>query len=133
MVNDPIGDFIVRLKNAAMVGKRDVAVPYSRLKESVALALKKCGYLSGIDDMREGEGVGRTLSVTLAYGASGSAVLTGVKRISKPGRRLYTKAADIHPIKYGRGHLVLSTPKGILVDAEARKHHVGGETLFAIW
>jgi small subunit ribosomal protein S8 len=131
MVNDPIGDFIVRLKNAAMVGKKSVDVPYSRLKESVALALKKSGYLSAVADTTQE--VGRTLSVTLAYGASGAPTLSGVKRISKPGRRLYAKAADIHPVKYGRGHLVLSTPKGILVDAEARKHHVGGETLFAIW
>jgi small subunit ribosomal protein S8 len=131
MVNDPIGDFITRLKNGAMVGKREVAVPYSRLKESVAVTLKKCGYLTEVADTKEG--IARSLVVTLAYGASGSAILTGVKRISKPGRRLYASASDVHPIKYGRGHLVLSTPKGILVDAEARKHHVGGETLFAVW
>jgi small subunit ribosomal protein S8 len=131
MVNDPIGDFIIRLKNAAMVGKKSVDVPYSRLKESVALTLKKSGYLVDVADAKQD--VGHTLSVTLAYGAGGSPAIRGVKRISKPGRRLYAKATDIHPVKYGKGVLVLSTPRGILVDAEARKHHVGGETLFTIW
>lgn len=131
MVNDPIGDFIVRLKNAALVGKREVSVPYSRLKEAIALALKKSGYLSDVSDAKQD--VGRTLSVTLAYAASGMPILSGVKRISKPGRRLYARAMDVHPVKYGKGVLVLSTPKGILLDAEARKAHVGGETLFAVW
>lgn len=130
-VNDPIGDFIIRLKNAAMARHREVQVPYSRLKESVALTLKKSGYLVEVADARQD--VGRTLSVTLAYGTGGSPAISGVKRISKPGRRLYAKAADIHPVKYGKGVLVLSTPKGILSDAEARKVKVGGETLFAIW
>lgn len=131
MVNDPIGDFIVRLKNASMVGHCEVSVPYSRLKQAVALTLKKCGYLTEVQDGTDG--AVHTLTVTIAYAADGTARVQGVKRISKPGRRLYAKATDIHPVRYGRGTLVVSTPKGILSDAEARKEHVGGETLFAIW
>ena len=132
MVNDPIGDFITRLKNAGMVGKREVVVPYSRLKESVALTLKKNGYLTEVAEVTK-TGASRELTATLAYGANGRAVIQGVKRISKPGRRLYAKAGDVHTVRYGRGVLVLSTPQGILSDREARKIHIGGETLFAIW
>lgn len=131
MVNDPIGDFITRLKNAGMVGKRGIEVPYSRLKESVALTLKKCGYLGEVTDTKMR--FTRVLAVTLNYGADGKAVIRGVKRLSKPGRRLYAKADEIHPVRYGKGTMVISTPKGILSDAEARKSRVGGETMFAIW
>src|SRR3989344_8136764 len=117
MVTDPVGDFIIRLKNAAMVGKRDVSVPYSRLKESIALALKKAGYLTAVEEAKSQ----RELSVVIAYGTDGAAAIRGVKRISKPGRRLYAGVAAIHPVRYGKGMLILSTPKGILSDAEARK------------
>lgn len=130
MVNDPIGDFVVRLKNAGAVNKDTVSVPYSKLKEAVALSLKKSGFLGNV--IREEDGVKKTLTVTLVY-KDGQSIIRGVKRISKPGRRLYAGVRDIHQVKYGKGVMVLSTPKGILSDSEARKVRVGGETLFAIW
>lgn len=131
MVTDPIGDFIIRLKNATAVGKREVSVPFSNMKHAIALTLKKSGYLGEVKE--DGNGTSRTLTVELLYDANGHPRISGVKRISKPGRRLYSGVSKVHPIKYGKGCMILTTPKGILTDAEARKNRVGGETLFTIW
>lgn len=130
MVNDPIGDFIIRLKNGSMVGKESVEIPYSKMKEAVALSLKKAGFVGDVS--KEGTGAKKTLIVVLKYNG-GQSMIRGVQRISKPGRRLYSSVSDVHPVKYGKGALILSTPKGILTDAEARKVRAGGETLFKIW
>jgi len=130
LVTDPIGDFIIRLKNATQVGKREVSVPFSKLKHSIALTLKKSGYIGEVTE--NGDGIEKTLTVELLY-TDGRPKINGVKRVSKPGRRLYSPVAKIHPIKYGKGCMILTTPKGILTDAEARKNRVGGETLFTIW
>ncbi len=131
MVTDPIGDFIVRLKNAGAVGRASVAVPFSKMKKSIAIALKKCGYVGEVAE--EGDEPKKMLTVTLLYDEAGMPKINGVKRISKPGRRLYAKAREVHPVKYGRGVLVLTTPAGIVTDKEAREKRLGGETLFAIW
>ena len=131
MVNDPIGDLIIRLKNATDVGKKTVSVPFSKLKLSVALTLKKAGYVGEIEE--KGDGIGKELVIELLYGTDSTPKIHGVKRISKPGRRLYTKSSHIFPVKYGKGALILTTPKGIMTDAEARKDRVGGETMFTIW
>ncbi|MBP6945976.1 MAG: small subunit ribosomal protein S8 [Parcubacteria group bacterium Greene0714_7] len=131
MITDPIGDFIVRLKNATAVRKASVAVPFSKLKLAVALALRKSGYLGEVSE--EGSGIHKTLVVELLYGADGLPRINGVKRISKPGRRLYAKAREVFPVKYGKGLMVLSTPQGIVTDREARQNRLGGETLFKIW
>jgi small subunit ribosomal protein S8 len=130
MITDPIGDFIVRLKNAGSVGKKSVDAPYSRMKKSVALVLQKGGYVGEIKET--GADPRKTLSVELLYDGTAPKI-NGVKRISKPGRRLYAKAREVHSVKYGKGLLVLSTPLGIITDKEAREKRVGGETLFAIW
>jgi small subunit ribosomal protein S8 len=131
MVGDTIGDFIIRLKNAGAVGKGTVSVPYSKLRHSVAKKLVDAGYITAA--VEHGKRVqDKTLEVTLSY-ENGSHRIRGVKRISKPGRRLYTKVTDIHPVKFGQGHLILSTPAGILTNVEARQQNVGGEQLFIIW
>lgn len=131
MVTDPIGDLLVRLKNAGAVRKSHVSVPFSKLKKSIALSLKKCGYVGEIEE--SGTGVNKMLVIALVYEADGTPKIKGTKRISKPGRRLYAGVKDVHPVRYGKGVLVLSTPRGILTDAEARKVRVGGETLFSMW
>ncbi|HEY0964186.1 MAG TPA: 30S ribosomal protein S8 [Candidatus Paceibacterota bacterium] len=131
MVGDTIGDFIIRLKNAGMVGKTTVSVPYSKLRHSVAKKLVDAGYIASATE--HGKRVqDKTLEVTLRY-EDGAHRIRGVKRISKPGRRLYTKVADIHPVKFGQGHMILSTPAGILTNEEAKEKKVGGEQLFIIW
>jgi small subunit ribosomal protein S8 len=131
MVGDTIGDFIIRLKNAGAVNKATVSVPYSKLRHSVAKKLVDAGYLTSATE--QGKRVQeKTLEVTLKY-EDGSHKIRGVKRVSKPGRRLYTKVADIHPVKFGQGHMILSTPAGILTNEEAKEKKVGGEQLFIIW
>lgn len=131
MVTDPVADFITRLTNAGAVGHVTVSLPYSSFKYAIAEKLKDAGYVQAIE--KKGKKVRKTLDVTLKYDASGKHVINGVKRISKPSRRLYKGANEITPVKYGHGALVLSTPAGILTDKEARKAHIGGEALFEIW
>src|SRR3989344_1194911 len=129
MITDPIGDFITRLKNASAVKKATVSVPYSNMKHAIALTLKKNGYLGEI--VEEGAGVKKTITVGLLYEAGGNPKIREVKRISNPGRRMYLPVSRIHPVKYGKGLLVLTTPRGILTDAEARKNRGGGGALFS--
>jgi len=131
MVSDTVGDFIIQLKNAGMVGKKEVSLPYSRLKHAIAQKLIEKGYIESAEET--GKTVAKQLAVVLKYDEGGNHQIRGVQRISKPGRRLYAKATDIYPVKFGKGHMVLSTPVGILTDDEARKQHVGGEQLFKIW
>ncbi len=131
MVGDTVGDFIIRLKNAGAVGKDTVSVPYSKLRHNIANKLVEAGYVASAEPA--GKKVQeKTLEVTLSY-ENGEHRINGVKRVSKPGRRLYTKVADIHPVKFGKGHMILSTPAGILTNVEAKEQKVGGEQLFIIW
>ncbi len=130
MVSDTIGDFIIRLKNAGAVGKPTVSVPYSRLRHAIADKLVASGYVAEV--ATKGKVADKTLEITLKY-ADGKHVISGVKRVSKPGRRLYVKVANIHRVKFGKGNLILSTPAGILTNDEARQQNVGGEQLFMIW
>ncbi len=131
MVNDPISDLIIRIKNASRVGKSFVALPHSKLKASVADTLHKAGFVGEVS--KEGKGVKKTLIVEILYKKDGSPRIMDVKRISKPGRRLYKSVKHIFPVRYGKGASIFSTPKGILTDVEARKERVGGEELFKIW
>ncbi len=132
MVTDVIGDFINRLTTATAVKKAAVSVPYSKLKQQIALVLKREGYVGEIGE-EENDGPGKTLTITLMYDQDGEPRIHGVKRISKPGRRLYAPVHTVHPVKNGKGCLILTTPKGIMTDADARKNRVGGETMFTIW
>lgn len=114
-----------------MIGKHTVSAPYSKLRHAVADKLCAAGYLEKVEI--KGKTVQtKTLEVTLKY-EEGSHRINGVKRISKPGRRLYTGVAGIFPVKFGKGHIILSTPAGILTGEEARAKNMGGEQLFMIW
>ncbi len=132
MVSDRVGDFIVRLQNAAMIGKRDIATPYSTHLEAIAKKLKELGYL-GTVEVKEKDGVKRLLMVTLSYDGQDRPKLRGVKRVSTPGRRLYAPRTEAHKVKGGLGARVFSTSVGILSDAQVRKQGIGGEALFDIW
>ena len=131
MVNDPIGDFIVRLKNAGAVKKASISVPFSTFKMSVAEKLKEAGYVTAVE--KKGKKIKKSIDVLLKYDESGAHVIHGVKRVSKPGRRLYRGAHEIVSVRYGHGSLLLSTPLGVKTDKEARQEKVGGEALFEIW
>jgi small subunit ribosomal protein S8 len=131
MVNDPVGDFIIQLKNAGMVQKTAVSIPYSKLKHAIADKLVETGFITSAT--KYGKKVKKTLDITLKYDAQGVHEIRGVQRVSKPGRRLYLNVAEIFPVKYGKGKRILSTPAGILTGDEAKQKNVGGEELFIIW
>jgi len=128
MVTDPISDFLIRLKNGSAVRRENVTMPFSTMKLRLAELLSREGYVGKVKRTSAG-----SLEVELKYNPQNRPVVTGTKRVSKPSRRLYTGARDIHPVKRGHGLLVLSTPAGVLTGAEARKKNVGGEVLFEIW
>ncbi len=130
MVTDRVGDFIIRLKNAGAIGNQTVVVPYSKHIEAIANKLKELGFVENVAMSKKDAHV---MEVTLSYDANGKHKIHDVKRISKPGRRLYVGARDAHTVKNGQGSRILSTPKGILSDKEARKVRAGGETLFEVW
>ena len=131
MITDPIGDLIIRLTNAGAVKKATVSIPFSNFKVSIAEKLKETGWVAHVE--KKGKKVKKTIDVTLKYDENGKHIINGVKRVSKPGRRIYRGFEDIIPVKYGFGALILSTPKGIKTDKEAKKEKVGGEALFQIW
>jgi len=130
MTSDRVGDFIIRLKNAGAIGKETITLPHSNHLEAVAKKLAELGFVGGVS---VGKKDPKMLEVTLAYDERGDHKIRDVKRVSKPGRRLYASAREAHSVKNGMGALILSTPKGVLSDKEARKVRVGGETLFHIW
>ncbi len=130
MVTDRVGDFIIRLKNAGAISNQTVSVPHSKHLEEIAHKLKELGFVERVEVSKKGHG---TIEVTLAYDAQGKHKIHDVKRISKPGRRMYVPAREAHTVKNGLGARILSTPKGILSDKEARRVRAGGETLFEVW
>lgn len=131
MITDPVGDLIIRLTNGGAVKKQVVSVPFSMFKFAIAEKLKDMGLVKQIE--KKGKKVKKTIDVSLKYDENGKHVIQGVKRVSKPGRRLYRSVDEIIPVRYGHGALILSTPKGIKTDKEAKKERVGGEALFEIW
>ncbi len=134
MVTDRIGDFIIRLQNAARVGKREASMPYSAHVLAIAKKLKSLGFIDTLEVEAVGDStVKKNILITLAFDAKDHPRLRGVKRISKPGRRLYVPALAAHRVKGGTGARIISSSQGILSDAEARKARVGGEDLFEIW
>ena len=134
MITDRVGDFIIRLQNAARIGKHDVSVPYSAHLVAIAKKLKELGFIDAVEvKTKEDNAVKKTFVVTLALDERGHARLRGVKRISKPGRRLYAPYTAAHRVKGGTGARIFSSSVGIISDAEARKNRFGGEELFEIW
>ena len=129
MVTDPISDFIIRLQNASRTGKASVSLPFSKMKLAIAEVLTREGYLAEVDGASKSGG---SLSVTLKY-KNGKPAIQGVKRISKPSRRMYMSVKELRPVKRGHGLLVLSTPAGVVSGKHAREQKVGGEALFEIW
>ena len=131
MTTDPISNMIISMKNASVVSKDKVVVPFSNLKYAIAQCLKEHGYISEASKKTEKKNT-PVLEISLAY-PEGKAKINDVKRMSKPSRRTYMAVSDLRPVKNGHGMVVLSTPKGILSDKQARKASVGGEALFMIW
>jgi small subunit ribosomal protein S8 len=135
MTSDRVGDFITRIKNASAIGTREVRAPYSGHLAAIAKKLSALGFVGKVSAEAEGNDTGakKELVVELLYAASGEPRIRGVKRLSKPGRRLYATHREAHRVAGGTGARILSTSKGILADAEARRDRSGGEALFEIW
>lgn len=128
---DMISDMLIRIKNAQAVHKDRVEVPYSAIKMEIARVLRQNNYIK--DAVKRGKKIKKTLDITLSYDADGNGVITDVKRISKLSKRVYKSVSMLRPVRQGMGIAVLSTSKGIMTDAEAKKNKVGGEVLFEIW
>ena len=132
MLTDPVADMLTRIRNANHARKAAVDMPWSRHKEAIAKALVNEGYLESAAEVTE-EGSGRTLRIGLRYDDRRRPVILGIKRVSRPSLRVYVGSTEIPAIRKGLGVQVLSTPKGVLVDREARKQGVGGELLCTVW
>ena len=131
MVTDPIGDMLTRIRNGAQARHAQVRCPSSRLKLGIARVLAREGFLS---DVREEEESGRpTLVLDLRYDADGASVIDGIRRVSRPGRRVYVGVGGIPKVRNGLGVAVLSTPRGVLADRAAREAKVAGELLCEVW
>lgn len=130
-VSDPISDMLTRIRNAVMVHHSSVSIPASKTKESLLNLLKQEGFIS--DFKKNIEGSKSFFEVSLRYYDDNSSVITGLKRISKPGLRVYSKKNDIPRYLGGLGVAFLSTPKGIMTGYNAKKQGVGGELLFFVW
>jgi small subunit ribosomal protein S8 len=129
-MTDPITDMLNRIRNAQAVLKTTVDIPFSNLKYEIAKVLKKQRFVDKVE--KKGKKVRRTIEVTLKYDAN-QPVVSGLKRISKPGQRIYKKAKEIKSVKGGYGVAVISTPKGLMTDKEARRKKLGGEIICEIW
>ena len=130
-VTDPIADMLTRIRNGNTAGKDVVSMPSSKVLAEVARVIAEEGYIEGyaIEDTAPQ----KTLHVTLKYGARHARVIRGIKRISKPGLRIYSKAEDLPRVLGGLGTAVISTSKGMMCDRDARKLGVGGEVIAYIW
>ncbi len=130
-MTDPFADMLTRLRNANSAYHETVEMPYSKLKQNIAEILQAEGYISGwsIEDAR----VGKTLTIDLKFGPNRERSLAGVKRVSKPGLRVYAKSTNLPKVLGGLGVAILSTSSGLLTDREAKKKGVGGEVLAYVW
>ena len=130
-VTDPIADMLTRIRNGNTAGKDVISMPSSKVLVEVARVIAEEGYIEGyaVEDTKPQ----KTLHVTLKYGARHARVIRGIKRISKPGLRIYSKAEDLPRVLGGLGTAVISTSKGMMCDRDARKLGVGGEVIAYIW
>lgn len=127
---DPISDMLTRIRNAIMVGKSEVSMPYSRVKHSVADLLAKNGFIA--DVKIDGEGIDKRLTIII-NDENSNAKITEIARLSRPGRRMYTRSQEIPVVKQGRGIVILSTSKGLMTGDEAKKARIGGELICKVY
>ncbi|MBQ8925281.1 MAG: 30S ribosomal protein S8 [Clostridia bacterium] len=130
-VTDSVADMLTRIRNANAAKHDTVEVPASNMKKAIAQILVDEGYIKSFTVEEDGkQGI---ITITLKYGPNKSPVITGLRRVSKPGLRIYTSCEDMPRVMKGLGVAILSTPKGVMTDKEARKANVGGEVLAFVW
>ena len=131
VMTDPIADFLTRIRNANMVKHDTVEVPASKIKRDIAEILKREGFVRDVEYIEDDkQGI---IRVFLKYGQNGERVITNLKRISKPGLRVYSKREDVPKVLNGLGIAIISTSEGLLTDKEARQKNVGGEVIAYVW
>ncbi len=130
MYTDPISDMLTRIRNALAARKSELVMPYSKFKHGLAQVLLQEGFISGVNEL---PGRVKTLQLNLKYDPTGSPVITGIKRVSTPGQRIYLPVTRIPRTNGGYGVTVVSTSRGLLTDKQARKDRVGGEVVCQIW
>lgn len=126
-MTDPIADMVNRIKNAQNASNETVVFPFSRIKHEIALILQKEGFIKGIE--KKGRKDKKIIKIDLKYPPA----ISGVKRVSRPGQRIYASAGEIRPVKEGRGIAIISTSHGIMSDKETRRNRLGGEVMCKIW
>jgi small subunit ribosomal protein S8 len=131
MMTDPIADMLTRIRNAVRVERPHIEMPISKVKRGLADALKREGYIWDWQEV-DAQPV-KHLRLELKYGPNGECVIQRIRRISKPGRRVYSKATDLRPVLDGLGISILSTSRGVVSDREARQRNIGGEVLCEVW
>ena len=131
VMTDPIADFLTRIRNANLVRHETVEVPASKMKEAIAKILEEQGYIKGyevLEDDKQG-----IIRVFMKYGADNQRIITNLRRISKPGLRVYAKSDEIPKVLNGLGITIVSTSEGVVTDKEARQKNIGGEILAYVW
>ncbi|AEA01791.1 MULTISPECIES: 30S ribosomal protein S8 [Aerococcus] len=131
VMTDPIADFLTRIRNANLVRHETVEVPASKMKEAIAKILEEQGYIKGYEVL-EGDKQG-IIRVFMKYGADNQRIITNLRRISKPGLRVYAKSDEIPKVLNGLGIAIVSTSEGVVTDKEARQKNIGGEILAYVW
>jgi len=130
-ITDPIADMLTRIRNGVQARHEYALIPASQLKLAIARILKEEGYVRDFEVSRDGQR--RSLRVWLRYTDQKQPVLTGLKRVSKPGQRVYAKSTELPRVLGGLGVAVVSTPQGVMTAREAKKRHIGGEVLCYVW
>lgn len=130
-VTDPVADMLTRIRNALVMKMEVVEMPASKMKASIAQILLREGFIKGCELVEDG--VQGTLKIKLKYGPNGERVISGLKKISKPGLRVYARKDQVPKVLNGLGIAIISTSKGVITDAEARKNSVGGEVIAYVW
>jgi small subunit ribosomal protein S8 len=132
-MTDPIADMLTRIRNANVAMHETVKMPSSKVKEALAAILQREGYIDGFNVQDDPGRPGRTLEITMKYTPERARTISGIKRVSKPGLRVYTKSDRLPRVLGGLGVAVLSTSQGLMTDREARKRKMGGEILCFVW
>lgn len=129
-MTDPITDMLNQIRNAVAVAKPEVLIPFSKLKNEIAMILSQEGFVEEVKKVAKGKS--KTLKIDLKYN-NGIPAIEGSKRVSKPGQRIYIKANEIRKVRGGFGISIISTPKGLMTNSQARKAKLGGEILLEVW
>lgn len=129
---DPITDMLNRIRNAQALGKPDVVIPFSKIKHDLASVLEKEGFIGKAE--KKGKGlIKKKIEISLKYGQDKAPAISGLKKVSKPGQRIYINWRDIRQVRGGYGIAIISTSKGLMTNKEARKRKIGGELICQVW